>query len=83
MLPSLCVVCFPDGCSKCTPAFCIVTRSFVADAWLISVQKLKNGDPVIFVLTAPHPWIDRQVARLLLPQAHSQGRVAQRNRLWL
>jgi hypothetical protein len=29
---------------------------------LLVVQKLKNGDPIIFKHTAPHLWIDKQVA---------------------
>jgi hypothetical protein len=28
---------------------------------LLAVQKLESGNPVVFVLTAPHPWIDKQV----------------------
>ncbi len=33
------------------------------------VQKLKTSDPVIVVLEAPHPWIDRQVARSIAAAA--------------
>ncbi len=36
---------------------------------LLVVQKLKNGDPIIFKLTAPHLWIDKQVALRRYPMA--------------
>jgi hypothetical protein len=28
---------------------------------MLDVQKLQRGDPVIFVLDAPHAWIDKHV----------------------
>jgi hypothetical protein len=36
---------------------------------LLVVQKLKTSDPVIVVLEAPHPWIDRHVARSIAAAA--------------
>ena len=31
---------------------------------VLAVQKLQKGDPVIFVWTAPHAWIDKHVTRM-------------------
>ena len=31
---------------------------------MLAVQKLQKGDPVIFVWTAPHAWIDKHVTRM-------------------
>jgi hypothetical protein len=31
---------------------------------VLAVQKLQKGDPVIFVWTAPHAWIDKYVTRM-------------------
>ena len=37
---------------------------FVLGVRVLAVQKLQKGDPVIFVWTAPHAWIDKHVTRM-------------------